>query len=113
MGVDGERRDDSLDTADQFAVADAAARFPAHDLAMRRNTDGMIWAVLAPRGATPALLRFTFCRIGPSIIVEIVDQEGGRQFCTAPAIEQALDVARAMSDQAMLATLTPGRELVH
>lgn len=113
MTGDGEQQDDSLGAADQFVVARAAERFPAHDLALRRNTDGMIWAVLTPRGATPALLRFTFCRIGGSIVVEIVDQDGRRQFCSTSAMEQALDVARAASDQAMLATVAPGLELVH
>ena len=93
--------DDSLGAADTAAVEQAAAGFPGHDLALRRNADGMTWAVLTPRATTPALLHFTFVRIAPGFVLEIRDREGRRQFCGAASIEDALQVAQLASTDAM------------
>jgi hypothetical protein len=86
----GEATGDTLERHEQVYIGTIAARdFPAHDFDLRRNADGITWAVLNPRGSAPTLLRFTICRIDPVIMVMIEDAHARRQFRSVATIEDA------------------------
>ncbi len=100
----GELLGDTLQVEDQDVIASRCQHdLPAHALALHRNDDGITWAVLTPPAITPELLRFTICRVAPSIMVMIEDEAARRQFRGLASVEEAIDFVCTMAAEAMQA----------
>jgi hypothetical protein len=88
-----------------FLIDAVAERFPMHDFAIRETDDGMVWAVLEPMESDPFGMRFTICRIDPSVIVMIEDRHANRHFCATSNVKDAMDFVRHAIDQVNLAAM--------
>ena len=111
-----ELLNDTLRVEDQDVIARRCHReLPAHALSLHRNDDGVTWAVLAPPPITPELLRFTICRVAPSVMVMIEDEEARRQFRGLASIEEAVDFVCVAAAEAMqsLAGVHAGNRSLH
>ena len=106
---------DTLVRAEQDLIAGRLSKdLPTHALALHRNEEGMTWAVLTPPAITPELLRFTICRIAPSVMVMIEDEAARRQFRGLASVEEAIDfvcLAAAEAMQALAGGTDGGRSL--
>ena len=96
----GESAADTLRGDEQAFLADAVAElFPTHSFAIRKTDDGMVWAVLEPMESDPFGMRFTICRIDPSLLVMVEDRHAHRHFQTTSNVEDAMDFVRYAIDQ--------------
>ena len=88
----GEGTDDTLAAAEQTLITHRCRdALPSHALALHSNDDGVTWAVLTPPAITPELLRFTICRVAPSVMVMIEDPTARRQFRGLATVDDAVD----------------------
>jgi len=107
---------DTLQAEDQDLIASRCnSDLPAHALSLHHNDEGVTWAVLAPPPITPELLRFTICRVAPSVMVMVEDEEARRQFRGLASIEEAVDFVCAAAAEAMqaLASVHAGSRSLH
>ena len=112
----GELLDDTLGASEQDLIASRCHHaLPAHALALHSNDEGVTWAVLTPPAITPELLRFTICRLSPSVMVMIEDAAARRQFRGLATVEAAVDFICEMAAEAMqsLAGVQMGSRAVH
>ena len=112
----GELLDDTLGAAEQDLIASRCHHaLPAHALALHSNDEGVTWVVLTPPTITPELLRFTICRIAPSVMVMIEDAAARRQFRGLATVEAAIDYVCEMAAEAMhtLPGVHEGSSTVH
>jgi hypothetical protein len=102
----GEGAGDTLHASEaSFLQHAAASEFPAYACAVHSNGSGMSWVVLDPSFASPALLKFTICRIDPCVMVMVEDRDARREFCSTSSVEDAVAFMRHSMDQAMLAVV--------
>ena len=88
----GEGLDDTLGAAEQDLIAHRCQdALPSHVFALHSNDSGITWAVLTPPAITPELLRFTICRIAPTVMVMIEDATARRQFRGLATVDAAVD----------------------
>src|SRR3978361_1792081 len=100
----GESTNDTLDAGERAYLRDiAATTFPAHDFSVCANRDGINWVVLEPREVRADLMRVTICRIDPSVIVMLEDQDSRRQICSTASVADAVAFVRDATDQSVLA----------
>ena len=115
MGL-GDGLGDTLGPADQDLLASRCQKdLPTHALRLHRNDEGVIWAVLTPPAITPELLRFTICRISPSVMVMIEDEAARRRIRGLASMQEAVDFVCLAAAEAVpsLAGASAGSRSMH
>ena len=102
----GEAGLDTIGLRERESLREAAGdAFPSHRFGVHSNEDGISWVVLEPSAVRAHLLRFTICRIAPSLMVMVEDAAGRRQIRSTGSVGDAMAFAREAADQAILATM--------
>lgn len=100
----GEGSLDTLAPQEQERLrVDASAILPLHRVDLRTNDEGTRWIVLEPRATDGLALRFTICRVAPSVVVMVEASTGQRQFHSFDGVEGVVAFARSATDQSVLA----------
>lgn len=81
----------------------AGAAMPTHSFAIHANGEGTRWIVLEPQPSLGLGLRFTICRIAPSVVVMVEAPSGRRQFCSFDGIDGVMAFARSATADIVLA----------